>query len=40
MCLQLKGIFDKEIKDNNLSKIFSEIELPIIEVLSGMEKRK
>ena len=38
MCLQLKGIFDKEIKDNNLSKIFSEIELPIIEVLSGMEK--
>ncbi len=23
MCLQLKGIFDKEIKDNNLSKIFS-----------------
>ena len=38
LCLQLKEIFDKEIKDNNLSEIFSEIELPIIEVLSFMEK--
>ena len=38
LCLQLKAIFDKEIKDNNLSEIFSEIELPVIEVLSGMEK--
>ena len=38
LCLQLKEIFDKEIKDNNLLEIFSEIELPIIEVLSFMEK--
>ena len=38
LCLQLKEIFDKEIKANNLNKIFSEIELPIIEVLSFMEK--
>ena len=38
LCLQLKEIFDKEIKDNNLNEIFSEIELPIIEVLSFMEK--
>ena len=38
LCLQLKEIFDKEIKDNNLLEIFSEVELPIIEVLSFMEK--
>ena len=38
LCLQLKEIFDKEIKNNNLNEIFSEIELPIIEVLSFMEK--
>ena len=38
LCLQLKEIFDKEIRDNNLLEIFSEVELPIIEVLSFMEK--
>ena len=35
--LQLKSIFDKEIEVNNLSKIFYDIEIPIINVLSEME---
>ena len=35
--LQLKGIFDKEIEINNLSKIFYDIEIPMINVLSQME---
>ena len=35
--LQLKGIFDKEIEVNNLSKIFYDIEIPMINVLSDME---
>ena len=35
--LQLKSIFDKEIKVNNLSKIFYDIEIPMINVLSEME---
>ncbi len=35
--LQLKGIFDKEIEINNLSKIFYDIEIPMINVLSEME---
>ena len=35
--LQLKGIFDKEIEVNNLSKIFYDIEIPMINVLSEME---
>ena len=35
--LQLKGIFDKEIEVNNLSKIFYDIEVPMINVLSQME---
>ena len=36
--LQLKSIFDKEIEVNNLSKIFYDIEIPMINVLSEMEK--
>ncbi len=35
--LQLKGIFDKEIEVNNLNKIFYDIEIPMISVLSEME---
>ena len=35
--LRLKGIFDKEIEVNNLSKIFYDIEIPLINVLSEME---
>ena len=35
--LQLKSIFDKEIEVNNLSKIFYDIEIPMINVLSKME---
>ena len=37
IALQLKGIFDKEIEVNNLSKIFYDIEIPMINVLSQME---
>ena len=35
--LQLKSVFDKEIEVNNLSKIFYDIEIPMINVLSEME---
>ena len=35
--LQLKNFFDKEIKVNNLGKIFYDIEIPMINVLSEME---
>ena len=35
--LRLKGVFDKEIEVNNLSKIFYDIEIPMINVLSEME---
>ena len=35
--LKLKSIFDKEIEVNNLSKIFYDIEIPMINVLSEME---
>ena len=35
--LQLKSIFDKEIEVNNLSKIFYDIEIPMINVLSEMQ---
>ena len=35
--LQLKSIFDKEIEVYNLSKIFYDIEVPMINVLSEME---
>ena len=35
--LQLKSIFDKEIEVNNLGKIFYDIEIPMINVLSEME---
>ena len=35
--LQLKSVFDKEVEVNNLGKIFYDIEIPMINVLSEME---
>lgn len=34
---QLKQIFEKELEENNLSKLFKEIEIPLINVLANME---
>jgi len=34
---QLKQIFEKELEKNNLSKLFKEIEIPLINVLANME---
>lgn len=38
LSLQLKYIFDKELESNGVKDIFLEIETPIINVLSDMEK--
>ena len=38
LSLQLKQIFDKELESNGVKSIFYEIEIPIINVLSSMEK--
>jgi DNA polymerase-1 len=38
LSLQLKYIFDKELESNGVQDIFREIEIPIINVLSDMEK--
>jgi DNA polymerase I len=34
---QLKQIFEKELNKNNLTKLFNEIEIPLVDVLAGME---
>jgi DNA polymerase-1 len=34
---QLKQLFEKELKNNNLTKLFNEIEMPLIKVLASME---
>ena len=34
---QLKQVFEKELKQNNLTKLFQEIEIPLIDVLANME---
>ena len=34
---QLKQVFEEKLKENNLTKLFEEIESPLIEVLSKME---
>ncbi|AOW21477.1 DNA polymerase I [Urechidicola croceus] len=34
---QLKEIFEKELEKNNLTKLFNEIEIPLLEVLAQME---
>ena len=38
LSLQLKNIFDKELESNGVKDVFHEIEIPIINVLSDMEK--
>ena len=35
--LKLKNIFEKKIKENNLSELFYDIEMPLINVLADME---
>ena len=35
--LQLKNIFEKQLKENNLFELFSQVEMPLIEVLAAME---
>ena len=34
---QLKQLFDKELEQNGLMKLFAEIEIPLVQVLSAME---
>ena len=34
---QLKQLLDVQLKENNLEKVFKEIEMPLIEVLASME---
>ena len=34
---QLKQLFEKELEKNGLMKLFSEIEIPLVQVLSAME---
>ncbi|MEN8123854.1 MAG: DNA polymerase I [Bacteroidota bacterium] len=34
---QLKQIFEKELEKNNLTKLFNQIEIPLIDVLAKME---
>ena len=37
LAFQLKGIFEKELENNKLTKLFSEIEIPLLKVLTSME---
>ena len=34
---QLKGVFEKELEKNNLTKLFDKIEIPLLNVLAEME---
>lgn len=34
---QLKQVFEKELAENNLTKLYNEIELPVLRVLASME---
>jgi DNA polymerase-1 len=36
--LRLKNIFEKELKEKNLEKVFREIEMPLVPVLISMER--
>ena len=38
LSLQLKHVFDKELESNGVKDVFYDIEIPIINVLSNMEK--
>ncbi len=35
--LKLKNIFEKDVEKNNLSRLFYEIEMPLVQVLADME---
>lgn len=35
--VELKELLEKQLKDNNLYKLYEEIELPLIEILANME---
>ncbi len=37
IALQLKEVFEKQLKDNTLYKLYKEVEMPVIKVLSDME---
>ena len=37
LTFQLKGIFSQELEKNKLTKLFSEIEIPLLKVLTSME---
>lgn len=36
--LKLRNIFEKKIKEDNLENLFSQIEMPLVEVLADMEE--
>lgn len=36
--LRLKRIFEKGLRDNHLEELFTNIEMPLVEVLAGMEE--
>ncbi len=35
--LQLKNLFEPQLKSNNLTKLFFDVEMPLVQVLSSME---
>ena len=37
LTLQLKKVFENELEENNLFKLFTEIEIPLLKVLAAME---
>lgn len=37
LTFQLKQIFETELKENNLTKLYTEIEIPLLKVLAAME---
>ncbi|WP_372793341.1 DNA polymerase I [Lutibacter sp.] len=37
LSLQLKEVFEKDLEKNNLTKLFTEIEIPLLRVLASME---
>ncbi|ANW96411.1 DNA polymerase I [Wenyingzhuangia fucanilytica] len=37
VCFQLESLFRKELSENNLEKLYDEIELPLLKVLAKME---
>ena len=37
LTFQLKAVFEKDLKENNLTKLYNEIEIPLLSVLASME---